>query len=185
MQRLPVSGGLAAGVQLEPEGMTFYDVVTLTIEPSEAIPAAQLLPIGSSGESGALYVPFIDLDPDTIRLQLLHFSSAGVSKGLLADVEPVRQRLGGDVAARIMRLASAEMARARQAGESGPDMAAMEYLFQLYPDHVIKPRVAAAGESCAAGRLAIETVLFYGRQRQLMGLPEDSVTEAVGNVVSC
>ena len=78
-----------------------------------------------------------------------------------------------------MSLASAEMVRARQAGESGPDMTAMEYLFQLYRNHVIKPRVAAAGESCAAGRLAIETVLFYGRQRQLMGLPEDSVTEAV------
>jgi hypothetical protein len=179
MEGLPLTGGLAAGVQLEPEGMTFYDVVTLTIEPAEAIPAAQLLPIGSSGGTGALYMPLIDLNPDAIRLRLMHFSSAGVSKGLLADIEPVRQRLGGDVETRIMSLASAEMARARQAGESGPDMGVMEYLFKLYRDHVIKPRVAAAGESCAAGRLAVQTVLFYGRQRQLMGLPEDSVAEIV------
>jgi len=179
MQGLPLSNGLAAGVQLEPEGMTFYDFVTLTIEPAEAIPADQLLPIGSAGTTGALYMPLIDLDPDTIRLRLLHFSSAGVSKGLLADIEPVRQRLGGDAETRILSLASAEMARARQAGESGPDMETLENLFQLYREQVLKPRMAAAGESCAAGRLAIETVLSYGRQRQLLGLPEDSMTEVV------
>ncbi|HET7012161.1 MAG TPA: hypothetical protein VFI11_15400 [Anaerolineales bacterium] len=179
MEGLPLAEGLAAGVRLEPEGMSFYDFVTLTIDPAEAIAADQLLPVGSAGETGALYMPLIDLDPDTIRLRLLHFSSAGVSKGLLADIEPVRQRLGGDAETRILSLASAEMARARQAGESGPDMETLENLFQLYREQVLKPRLAAAGESCAAGRLAIETVLSYGRQRQLLGLPDDSMTEAV------
>ena len=179
MEGLPLPNGLAAGVRLEPEGMSFYDFVTLTIEPAEAISADQLLPIGSEGGTGALYLPLIDLDPDTIRLRLLHFSSAGVSKGLLADIEPVRQRLGGSAETRIQSLASAEMARARQAGESGPDMETLENLFQLYREQVLKPRMAAAGESCAAGRLAIETVLSYGRQRQLLGLPEDSMTEVV------
>lgn len=41
MEGLPLSEGLAAGVQLEPAGLAFYDFVTLTIEPAEAIPVDQ------------------------------------------------------------------------------------------------------------------------------------------------
>jgi hypothetical protein len=184
MEGLPLTEGLAAGVQLEPEGMTFYEVVTLTIEPAEPLPIEQTLPIGSSGETGALYIPFIDPDPETVHLRLLHFSSAGLSKGLTADLEPVRQRLGGDLETRLISLANAEIAHARQTGEGNPSanadlMAALDYLLTQFREHVLKPRIAAAGESCAAGRLAIETVLSYGRQRQLLGMEEDSIQETV------
>jgi len=172
MEGLPLSEGLAAGVQLAPDGLAFYDFVTLTIEPAEAIPVEQQLPIGSSGEKGAVYIPLIDLDPDAIRLQLLHFSSAGVSKGYLADLEPVRQRLGGDVEARISSLMMQEMARARQAGED-PDAGTIAALDKLYRDKVLNPRVAAAGESCAAGRLAQDAILYYGRQSDLRNLGYD------------
>jgi hypothetical protein len=172
MEGLPLSEGLAAGVQLAPDGLAFYDFVTLTIEPAEAIPVEQQLPIGSSGEMGAVYIPLIDLDPDAIRLQLLHFSSAGVSKGYLADLEPVRQRLGGDVEARISSLMMQEMARARQAGED-PDPGTLAALDKMYRDKVLNPRVAAAGESCAAGRLAQDAITFYGRQSDLRGLGYD------------
>ena len=169
MDGLPLKDGLAAGVQLEPEGMSFYDFVTLTIEPAEVIPVEQQLPIGTSGETGAVYIPMIDSDPDAIRLLLMHFSSAGVSKGYAADLAPVRQRLGGDAEARINSLMTQEMARARQAGED-PDTATLAALDKQYRDQVLNPRIAAAGESCAAGRLAQETILRYGRQSELMGL---------------
>ncbi len=182
MDGLPLAEGLAAGVQLEPEGMTFYDAVTLTIKPAETLPVDQTLPIGSSGETGALYIPFIEPDRDTIRLKLLHFSSAGVSKGFLADIEPERKRLGGDVETRLISLANAELVRARQAGEENPNanaelMQALEYLMKQFEEYVIKPRLAAAGESCAAGRLAMQTVLGYERQRQLLGMPDSGGLE--------
>jgi hypothetical protein len=169
MDGLPLDDGLAAGVQLEPEGMTFYDIVTLTIEPADAIPVEQQLPIGSSGETDAVYIPLIDLDADAIRLQLLHFSSAGVSKGYLADLAPVRQRLGGSAEARISSLMAQEIARARQAGED-PDPGTLAALDKQYREQVLNPRVAAAGESCAAGQLAMKTILEYGRQSELRGL---------------
>jgi hypothetical protein len=172
MDGLPLENGLAAGVQLEPEGTSFYDFVTLTIEPGEGIPVEQQLPIGSSGETGAVHIPLIDSDRDAIRLLLVHFSSAGVSKGYLADLGPVRQRLGGDAEARLRSLAAQEMARARQAGED-PDAATMAALDKQFRDQVLKPRLAAAGESCAAGQLATKTILEYGRQSDLMGLGYD------------
>jgi hypothetical protein len=172
MEGLPLSEGLAAGVQLAPDGLSLYDFVNLTIEPAKAIPVEQQLPIGSSGEEGAVYIPLIDFDPDAIRLKLLHFSSAGVSKGYLADLEPVRQRLGGDIEARISSLMTQEMARARQAGED-PDPGTLAALDKMYRDKVLNPRVAAAGESCAAGRLAQDAILYYGRQSDLRDLGYD------------
>jgi hypothetical protein len=50
-----------------------------------------------------------------------------------------------------------------------------EEAFAEYEARVIAPRVAAAGESCANGRLAIETVLGYQRQRQLLGMTTDDL----------
>jgi hypothetical protein len=170
MEGLPLSEGLAAGVQLAPDGLAFYDFVTLTIEPAETIPVEQQLPIGSSGETGAVYIPLIDLDPDAIRLQLLHFSSAGVSKGYLADLGPVRQRLGGSAEARIQSLLSQEVVGTRQDGESVPDMGTIAALLKLFQAQVLNPRLAAAGESCAAGTLAILTIASFGRISQLMGV---------------
>jgi len=167
MEGLPLVGGLAAGVQLEPEGMSFYDFVTLTIEPALDIPVDQQIPIGSSGVDGAVYIPLIDPESTTVRLRLLHFSSGGVAKGYLADLAPVRQRLGGTADARLQSLMAAELARARQTqlltGEETLDMGLIESLMKQWKEQVLKPRLAAAGESCAAGRLAIETLLGYER----------------------
>ena len=175
MDGLPLEDGLAAGVQLEPEGVSFYDFVTLTIEPAQAIPVEQQLPIGISGEMGAVYLPLIDMDPEIVRLRLTHFSSAGLSKGLLSDLEPVRQRLGGDVETRVNSLMAAEVAWGRQQGKSGPDLDAVTYLLKVYREHVLDTRVKAAGESCAAARLAMETTMAYGRWVQIFGLPDDTV----------
>ena len=58
------------------------------------------------------------LDPNVVQIQLLHFSGAGVTKGLLADTEPVRQRLGGDVDAGLHSAMAAALQQARQNGES-------------------------------------------------------------------
>ncbi len=177
MDGLPLPDGLAAGVQLEPEGMAFYDFVTLTIEPAVSIPVDHQLPIGTSGTTGAVYLPLIDLDPDAIRLQLTHFSSAGLSKGLTSDLEPVRQRLGGDADARLNSLFAREVAWARQHGQSNVDMVAATFLLDEYRKQVIEPRLKAASESCAAARLAMLTSINYGRLRMLVGLSDESDDE--------
>jgi len=181
MDGLPLDDGLAAGVQLEPEGMTFYDFVTLTIEPGEAIPLDQQIPIGTSGMEGAVYIPLIDSASTTVRLKLLHFSSGGVAKGYLADLAPVRQRLGGNADARIQSLIAAEFARARQVelltGKDAVDMDLIESLMKQWKDQVLTPRLAAAGESCAAGQVAIETLLGYERQVQLLGVGDSMIGE--------
>jgi hypothetical protein len=173
MNGLPWKAGPVAAVQLEPDGQTFYDYVTLAIQPAGDIPANQFIPIGATGSDHDLYVPLMDPKSQGIQLKLDHFSSAGATKGLLADIEPWRQRLGGDVEARLNSIIAAELGRARQAelmGQPSPlDPGFWDWALSTWKQYVLKPRLAAAGESCAAGRLALQTVLAMERQAELGG----------------
>jgi hypothetical protein len=164
-------------VQLEPQGQQFYNEVTLTIFPAQEIPVDQQLffTYQGAGENLIMAVPVVD--SSEIKLQLMHFSGYGVTKGLLADIEPVRARIGGDAEARISSALAEELTRARQeqllgSAEEGTQIDWDKY-FKQYEEQVVNPRVAAAGESCAAGQLALQTVLGFERQKQLLGIAGD------------
>src|SRR5690606_10235311 len=64
----------------------------------------------------------------------------------------------------------------------------LEPYFEQLDREVIQPRLAAAGQSCAAGRSAILTVLGYARQRELLGYEDppgtlDEVADLMENTV--
>lgn len=183
IRMIPLSGvdGMPFGsdplaVQLEPEGLQLYKTAVLTITPLQSLPVDQQLFFGYSGlgENLVLVPPVVD--SNEIKLQIFHFSGYGVTKGFLADIEPVRARIGGAAEQRIQSQAAELLTRARQAallGNAEPDLSGLGDLFQAYESEVIQPRIAAAGESCAAGRLALQTILGYERQRQLLGFGEE------------
>jgi hypothetical protein len=108
----------------------------------------------------------------------MHFSGYGVTKGLLADIEPVRQRLGGNVEARLQSALAEKLGRERQRQLLGAKESSIEIdmasAFREYIDQVLKQRIAAAGESCAAGRLAMQSALGVSRQAQLIGAEDIS-----------
>jgi len=160
-------------VQFEPDGLQLYESAILTITPSQDIPVEEQIMFGyqGAGENFALAVPVVS--SSEIQILVSHFSGGGVTKGFLADVEPVRQRIGGDAETRLQNAAAAQLQRERQnqlLGIEDSQLLDFESTFREYEELVIKPRIAAAGESCAAGRLAIQTVLGYERQRQLLGI---------------
>lgn len=177
-------GSLAFGVQLEPSGLTLYAPATLTITP----PSGQQLAVSSQlfvdwegrGERLGLALP--DRASSALRAHVLHFSGVGVvrSKGLDADIEPVRQRIGGTAERRIQSAVAEAIHRARR----DQTLAFLENgLLEQYMQEVVRPRVAAAGSSCAAGRLAIITVLGLDRQLQLLGGDQSVSTLDFGQLV--
>lgn len=179
MDGLPF-GSQPLAVQLYPEGLFFNNYVTLAITPAVTIPIDQQITFGylGSGQDVILAPPVVN--SSEIQIQLLHFSGYGVTKGVLADVEPLRQRIGGDAERRLQNLAAQYLSTERQrqllGGEPDGEFAAFfEELSKQYEEQVIQPRVAAAGQSCAAGQLAWQTVLGYERQRQLLGMPGESL----------
>ncbi len=184
---LPFGGEQTYAAQLEPEGLFFNNFVTLTITPPQEIPLDQQLFFGyqEAGKEVIFAPPVVDLKE--IKIQILHFSGYGVTKGLLADPESVRDRLGGSAERRLQSQAAELLGRERQrqllgSGENQDSTldADLQALFDQYQKEVIDVRVAAAGESCAAGRLALQTVLGQERQKQLLGIATGGIDQFTG-----
>jgi len=160
-------------VQFEPEGLQLYANAILTITPLQEIPVDQQIFFGYQrlGENLVLVPPV--MDSREIKIVVMHFSGAGVAKGLLADIESVRARIGGDAESRIRSAFAEKLQQERQRqllGQADGEPIDWEGFFKQYEEQVVKPRVAAAGESCAAGRLALQTLLGFERQKQLLGM---------------
>ncbi len=174
-------------VNLEPEGLRLADVAILTITPSSPIPVDQQIFFGFRGENHELgFVPPV-LDSTDLAIPIIHFSGYGVNKGLLADTEPLRKRLGGDVEDRLSAVASDFLSRERQKQLQGngnsDDLAKfLQWYMETYYREVLKPRLDAAGESCAAGRLALETYLSFEREMVLLGADLTGIERLLGRI---
>ena len=176
---LPTGGTVTFAVQLAPDGLQLFDFATLTITPSAVLPIEEQVPFGYDGDGKGLFIATPVVDEPAIQLLIQHFSGYGVSRGLLADIEPERERLGGSEERRLQSQVAEALGRERQRqlqGEEGDlDIAELfSSAFEEYERTVVEPRVRAAGESCATGRLALETVLGLERQKQLLGMSDGS-----------
>jgi hypothetical protein len=183
---VPELEGPAYGVQIEPDGLELMESPMLRITPpdGEEWPLDEQLPLSISGADRSVALALVDPALEPLELVLTHFSYYAVllsEKGVgatLSDVD-IKSRFGGDVAERMQSAAAERTGRERVSqilgmgsgigdvgkllGEMGPE----------YEEFVIKPRLAKAGESCAAGKLALQTVLGYTRQKQLMGVGQE------------
>jgi hypothetical protein len=171
---IPWGDAGAVGVKLGPDGLTFDNFVTLTVQLATPLPADQQVPFGYSGDTSELVLAVVDPASETIDMKLMHFSGYGVSKGYLADVEPVRQRLGGSDEARLSSGFALDTIKARQEQLAGtPEGDAFQADAQKFIDEwfnkVVKPRVDSAAESCANGQLAVDSMLEWQRMKQLLG----------------
>ena len=176
---LPFGGEQTYAAQLEPEGLFFNNYVTLTITPPQEIPLDEQIFFGYEGQGQDLIFAPPVVGSKDIKIDILHFSGYGVTKGLLADPESVRDRLGGSAERRIQSRAAEMLGRERQRqllgtgdSQAGDWAEELKALMDQYQREVVDVRVAAAGESCAAGRLALQTVLGLERQKQLLGMAD-------------
>ncbi|MEX1143523.1 MAG: hypothetical protein WEC16_01675 [Anaerolineales bacterium] len=160
------------GVQLEPDGLSFFNFATLTITPADEIPMDQQIFFGYEADGQNLSLALPEIDSSEIKIQLLHFTGYFVGTGNLGNVAAALPVLGGAVVRelnnRIAELTHRE--RQRQKIEGRKPLAPEYYselakIFQEYYDSSVKPRLDTAGESCAGGRLAI---IIYGHYIQLM-----------------
>lgn len=170
---LPTSGDVTYAVQLAPDGLHLDDFATLTITPAVALPVDQQIAFGYEAAGTGMFLALPVVKDPRIQLRVLHFSGYGVTKGQLADLGPVRQRLGGDAEARLNSQIAEVFARERALEQSGQEVSIanlqqIQSLLDEFERRVVDVRLAAAGQSCAAARLALETLLNLGRQRQLL-----------------
>ena len=177
LEGLPFGNGSDVTVDLQPSGLMFDVPATLTIAPSTAIPPGERILYGYSGDRLSFAEPV--MDADGIAIAVSHFSGYGAARGLMGDVEEARKRIGGSAEERIASEIRAVMQAWQQAEQRGEPVspaaphAQLEALFEQFEREVVGPRLAAAGQSCAAGRSAILTVLGFARQRELLGYGDE------------
>ena len=111
---LPTGGTVNYAVQLAPDGLQLFDFATLTITPSAELPIEEQLPFGYDGDGKGLFIATPVVDEPAIQLLIQHFSGYGVSRGLLADIEPERERLGGSEERRLQSQVAEALVRERQ-----------------------------------------------------------------------
>jgi hypothetical protein len=172
---LPLSGGLVAAVQLEPEGLHFNAPVVLRIEPVRTVLPAEQIGFGYLRD-GDDFHPYPVDSGSGLQVRLLHFSGAGIATGSRAEASALAQRAPASAEAqleqKIWELLEAEHQLQVQ-GEAG-DAEFGQKLTVLLDDfyrNVVVPKLEAA-RSTDDWRVmfdAVQTATFFARTANMIG----------------
>jgi len=176
---LPFSGGLAAGVDMRPEGLRLVTPATLTITPARAVPVRDQIAFSTRGDGAELHMVPLPRDPARIEIQVMHFSTGQLAAGTAADrsamveqhpptggVEQYQQQ-AAQVLADLRTEVLAGNPTAELANELAPIYAAM------YRD-VVKPHLLAAAADDRQIVSVANTYFSWVRSLFLLGLANDS-----------
>ncbi|MEO6589492.1 MAG: hypothetical protein ABIP06_09325 [Pyrinomonadaceae bacterium] len=171
----PLDKNTPTAVQLEPSGLLFREMLTLTIIPAKEIPIKNQIIFGYEGDGKDYHLTLIDHKSKDIKIKLMEFSGAGVGSGadaawaanLQIQAETARTRLTQKIGA----LAQAERNKQISGDENGIEgfLEQVKSLMEQYEDQVLTKEMVAAELDCRFARRAIHNLLAAERQRQIMG----------------
>jgi len=180
--KLPLSGGLVAAVRLQPQGLTFAKLATLTIGLGKSVSVQRQIAFAAedSGKDFHLYPK--QSQPRTVTLKLAHFTLEGVGQGTMQDVGKAAQHPPSSWQAQAEQL-QALLQKSREAGKNSPfkegelEQKSAAILKQAYEQHVL-PDLQAATTSSNIGSIeaAIREALQWMRTVQLL-LGEDAFAD--------
>ena len=176
---MPFGSEQTYAVQLSPEGLFLQNFAILTISPAAEIPIGEQIMFGYQREGSDLLLAAPVEDSSEIKINVAHFSGYGVTSGSMVSFGSIRESLGGNIEQRMQSAVAERIGIERQRQllgiSQGDDPAESEWftdVLKQYEEQVVNPRVAAAGDSCEAGKQAQETVLAYERQLELLGISD-------------
>ena len=172
----PLDDGSALAVQLEPSGLFFNEIVTLTILPGKAIPVKNQIIFGYENNGQDYHLAVVDPKSKDIQVKLMEFSGVGVGSGtdsawasnLQIQANGSRDRL----AQKIGAIVQVER-QGRLTGEipDGPDTYTNKEIHSILEqlvDQVVQKELAAAELDCQFAQKAIQDLVTVERQNQLL-----------------
>ena len=179
MDGAPLDNNKPTAVQLEPSGLFFNEMVTLTIVPAKEIPIKEQIIFGYEGEGKDYHLALVDAMSKDIKIKLMEFSGAGVGSGsdaawavnLQIQAETARARLNqkiGEITQikRMQRL----LGHAEDSVDWGEQAVAT---IKQYNDQVLLKEMVAAELDCRLARRARENFIGAERQKGLLGTKTD------------
>jgi hypothetical protein len=180
---LPLSGGLAAAVQMEPEGLYFNRPVVLRIEPERPVPPAERIGFGYLRD-GDDFHPYPVDSGSALQMRLLHFSGAGVALGTSAEASALAQRAPASAQAqleqKIWELLEGEHQRQIRGEPGDPQLAGkLSRLLEDFYDQVVLPKLDAArnADDWRVMFDAIQTATFFARMSNLLGEDQSALAK--------
>ena len=182
----PLDNNTPTAVQLEPSGLFFKDMATLTIVPAIEIPIKQQIVFGYEGDGQDYHLAPVDPRSKEIKVKLMGFSGAGVGSGGDAAWAANLMNQAGTAAARISQKLGEYLQRQRQhtllSGDEDLDNTELakqiKSAMDQYEDEVIRKEMVAAELDCKHAPEAMQAILGLNRQKQLLGFEPDPETWA-------
>jgi hypothetical protein len=169
----PLDNNNPAAVQLEPSGLFFSELVTLTIIPAQEIPIKNQIIFGYEGDGQDYHLALIDPKSKDIKVKLMEFSGAGVGSGGDAAWAANLQIEANASSARLMEKWGEAAQVDRRANLLEGDESSNQFgekaesiLDQFY-DQVVLKEMAAAELDCQFAHQASHDLLRVERLRQL------------------
>jgi hypothetical protein len=165
---MPFSGGLKAGVQLEPSGLRFADYVTVEIIGHPAVAPQRETGFLYQRDGDELQLYPLEESPGRTTFRIIHFSGVGIADGTEAERNAQLLRRTRDVEGQF----GAQIATYFRPGE-GIDYAGLKATLRAYHDQVLKPLLDAAATDDGLAIQAINRYIPWARMLSLLFADED------------
>ena len=174
----PLSSNAPTAVQMEPSGLLFNEMATLTIIPGKAIPVKEQVIFGYEGDGKDYHLMPVDPKSKDIRVRLMNFSGAGV--GSASDTAWAANLViqANDASNRIWQK-FAEYTRGERMdmllgiSEGDPEWhSKLKAALEQYEDQVVLKEMVAAELDCRHARTALHHLISLERMRALSDIPE-------------
>ena len=173
----PLDNNSPAAVQLEPSGLFFKEMATLTIIPGKEIPLKQQVAFGYEGDGKDYKLALVDPKSKEVKIKLMRFSGAGVGSGSDAAWAANLMIQSREAADRIEHKIGGLLQHERFEELLGDDSnfgevsKQLESLVGQWEDQVVRKKEVAAELDCKHASGAAEDLAEVERTRQLLGYP--------------
>ena len=171
----PLANSTPAAVQLEPSGLSFKEVVTLTILPAKDIPMKEQIAFGYEGDGQDYHLAVVDPKSKDIKVKLMKFSGAGVGSGSDAAWAANLQIQASDASSQLLQKLgevsqSERQERVLEGDAKDPSDFAdkMKSILDQFEDQVVLKEIVAAELDCKHAGQAIQDLLRLERLTQLL-----------------
>lgn len=175
IEGMPLSGGIIAGVQLEPDGTTLVKPATLTISVPQGYDARHMVGFGYHGDGEGFHLSPAQGDGSTITINILSFSGHGAASGTDGEVNAQAGQSSGSAADDYEQQAAdiLQQAKARDGNITDSEMKKLTELLKDEYDKVVKPALQAAVSDDSKIDSAASIFLNWWRNSQLLGIEGD------------
>jgi hypothetical protein len=175
----PLDSKTPTAVQLEPSGLIFKEMATLTIVPAKEIPLKEQIIFGYEGDGKDYHLAAVDPKSKDIKIKLMQFSGAGAGSGSDSAWAANLQVQASAASSRIWQKFGefTQQDRKVQFGieSEAPDFAeTYKAIMDEFEDQVVQKEMVAAELDCHHAPQALHDLDFLERMRQLVSLPATS-----------